>query len=58
MGTLLEVPLVFGQRLIADLIAERLMLTYYTNPCRNCENFCSLFPTPCSLFPDPLFPLV
>ncbi|WP_267876441.1 hypothetical protein [Moorena producens] len=20
---------------------------------RNCENFCSLFPTPCSLFPVP-----
>ncbi|NEO40484.1 MAG: hypothetical protein F6J90_30755 [Moorea sp. SIOASIH] len=29
------------------------------NPCRNCENFCSLFPTPCSLFPVPcsLFPV-
>ncbi|WP_293027770.1 hypothetical protein, partial [Moorena sp. SIO3I8] len=31
----------------------------YTNPCRNCDNFCSLFPTPYSLLPTPysLFPV-
>ncbi|WP_424098712.1 hypothetical protein [Moorena producens] len=30
-----------------------------TNLCRNCQNFCSLFPVPCSLFPVPcsLFPV-
>ncbi|WP_293112885.1 hypothetical protein [Moorena sp. SIO4G3] len=27
-------------------------LLYYSNPCRNCDNFvpCSLFPVPCSLW--------
>ncbi|NEO37292.1 MAG: hypothetical protein F6J90_13550 [Moorea sp. SIOASIH] len=32
---------------------------HYTNPCRNCDNFCSLFPTPYSLLPTPysLFPV-
>ncbi|WP_293094731.1 hypothetical protein [Moorena sp. SIO3I6] len=25
----------------------------YTNPCRNCDNFCYLFPTPYSLLPTP-----
>ncbi|WP_293094155.1 hypothetical protein [Moorena sp. SIOASIH] len=30
----------------------------YSNPCRTCENFCSLFPFPYSLLPVPcsLFP--
>ncbi|NEQ61979.1 MAG: hypothetical protein F6K53_33030 [Moorea sp. SIO4A1] len=31
-----------------------------SNPCRNCDNFCSLLPTPYSLLPAPcsLFPLL